>query len=236
MADVTTEAAADDEDGVNSPNTQKRLDFAAALKKDAPSPGVARRIIEGADGGVRIARVVPACPRKSHRQTSPPPSRAQDGGEHTPKTRRRIANMLVEGKDAPSPTTAACRRRSPSSAATIAPRAAASPRAPAAAAAAGVAAGTHTAAATRAAAATAAAARAAAAAEGRAVAEFNEHLVGRERDGRTMIDVGGVGGLGRGEEGVMCGQAGTLHFARFMKILQAFTRATTHVHGCPRWL
>ena len=47
MADVTTEAAADDEDGVNSPNTQKRLDFAAALKKDAPSPGVARRIIEG---------------------------------------------------------------------------------------------------------------------------------------------------------------------------------------------
>ena len=60
MADVTTEAAADDEDGVNSPNTQKRLDFAAALKKDAPSPGVARRIIEGADGGVRIARVVPA--------------------------------------------------------------------------------------------------------------------------------------------------------------------------------
>ena len=64
MADVTTEAAADDEDGVNSPNTQKRLDFAAALKKDAPSPGVARRIIEGADGGVRIARV-PA--RKSPR-------------------------------------------------------------------------------------------------------------------------------------------------------------------------
>ena len=96
MADVTTEAAADDEDGVNSPNTQKRLDFAAALKKDAPSPGVARRIIEGADGGVRIARVVPACPRKSPRQTSPPPRRAQDGGEHTPKTRRRIANMLVE--------------------------------------------------------------------------------------------------------------------------------------------
>ena len=39
---LTTEAAADDEDGVNSPNTQKRLDFAAALKKDAPSPGVAR--------------------------------------------------------------------------------------------------------------------------------------------------------------------------------------------------
>ena len=97
---LTTEAAADDEDGVNSPNTQKRLDFAAALKKDAPSPGVARRIIEGADGGVRIARVVPACPRKSPRQTSPPPRRAQDGGEHTPKTRRRIANMLVEGKDA----------------------------------------------------------------------------------------------------------------------------------------
>ena len=54
MADtLTTEAAADDEDGVNSPNTQKRLDFAAALKKDAPSPGVARRIIEGADGAGR---------------------------------------------------------------------------------------------------------------------------------------------------------------------------------------
>ena len=51
MADVATEAAADDEDGVNSPNTQKRLDFAAALKKDAPSPGVARRIIEGGRGG-----------------------------------------------------------------------------------------------------------------------------------------------------------------------------------------
>ena len=67
MADaLTTEAAADDEDGVNSPNTQKRLDFAAALKKDAPSPGVARRIIEGADGGVRIACVVPT--RKSPRR------------------------------------------------------------------------------------------------------------------------------------------------------------------------
>ena len=101
MADVTTEAAADDEDGVNSPNTQKRLDFAAALKKDAPSPGVARRIIEGADGGVRTH----ALPRKSPRQTSPPPSRAQDGGEHTPKTRRRIANMLVEGKEDASTAT-----------------------------------------------------------------------------------------------------------------------------------
>ena len=57
MADVTTEAAADDEDGVNSPNTQKRLDFAAALKKDAPSPGVARRIIEQA-GTLHFARFV----------------------------------------------------------------------------------------------------------------------------------------------------------------------------------
>ena len=54
MADVTTEAAADDEDGVNSPNTQKRLDFAAALKKDAPSPGARGASSRAPTGGCAL--------------------------------------------------------------------------------------------------------------------------------------------------------------------------------------